>query len=135
MSHASWEVQKAIFEVLAADATLTELLGGASIYDRAPPDASFPYVTFADASAEDWSTQTSKGQLHIMTLDIWSRGAGRAEPLGIAEAIEAALTTASFSLAGHQLINLHLAQTEIGIDEDGETFHGMLQYRVVTEAI
>jgi len=129
MSHASWELQKALYGALIADVTLAGLLGGASIYDRAPPDASFPYVTFADASAEDWSTQTSAGKLHIVIIDVWSRATGRAEPLQIAEAIEAALAGASLSLSGHNLVNLHLSTGEIGIDDRTQTFRRRIEQR------
>ncbi len=133
MADAGWELQKALFALLAADTPLNILLGGPAIYDRAPPNADFPYLTFAGASATDWSTQTTRGQDHDVIIDVWSRDRGRGEALEIAAAIDTAISAASLTLAGHTLVNLTYQQTDIALDEDGETFHAVLSYRAVTE--
>jgi hypothetical protein len=133
MAHASFELQTALFALLAADGPLTALLGGPAIHDRAPPDAAFPYVTFGPAGGDDFSTQTGAGLEHRVVLDIWSRDNGRGEVLAIAEAIGTAIAGATVALPGHALVDLLHVATDIGLDEDGETFHGVLRYRAVTE--
>lgn len=133
MAEAAFELQTAIYARLAADAPLTTLLGGASIHDRAPPDATFPYVTFGPATGDDWSTQIETGLEHRIIIDVWSRDRGRGEPLAIADAIRTAIAGAALTLPGHALVSIDHRSTEIGLDEDGETFHAVLTYRAVTE--
>lgn len=133
MAEPGWELQKAIYSSLSADAGLTTLLGGPAIYDRAPANADFPYVTFSSANIADWSTQTDRGHEHEVRLDIWSRENGRGAALEIAAAIDAALSGAVLVLSGHDLINFTFEQSDIALDEDGDTFHAVLRYRAVTE--
>ena len=50
------ELQKAVFEALAGDAALAALIG-TRIFDHAPANVAFPYVTFGRTSIYDWSTR------------------------------------------------------------------------------
>ena len=79
------ELQKAVFEALAADAALTALLGGGKIYDHAPANVTFPYLTFGRTSIFDWSTGTESGTEQLFTLHIWSKAKGKKETLDIME--------------------------------------------------
>lgn len=133
MSNPGWALQKALYGALSADVPLTTLLGGAAIYDRAPPDAAFPYLTFSAATGLDWSTQTQMGTEHSLVIDVWSRNRGRGEALDIASAVTAAIAAATLSLSGFTLVNLNHEATDVALDEDGETFHAALRYRAVTE--
>lgn len=133
MAHASFELQAAVFGRLTADAALLTLLGGAAVHDRAPADAAFPYVTFGASNLQDWSTQTEDGLTHGIQIDVWSRERGRGEALRIAAAIEASLAGNPLSLASHATVNFALESTDVGLDEDGETYHAVLRYRAVTE--
>ena len=80
-------LRAAIRSILVLDTTLTGLLGGERIYDETPRTAETPYVTFADASARDWSAGGSRGHEHVFALSVWSRQGGDAEALGIAARI------------------------------------------------
>ena len=51
----SWSLQQGIYQALAGDPQVTGLLGGANIYDDAPQNASFPYLTFGQTTERDWS--------------------------------------------------------------------------------
>ena len=132
-SDASWALQQAIFAALAGDATLTGLLGGARIYDEAPQDAAFPYVTLGTSRALDWSTGTESGAEHVVTIHVWSEGGGKKEALAIMEAVRAVLDDAALTLTGHSLVNLRHVFSEARRDVDGELVHGVLRFRAVTE--
>jgi len=84
---ASWELQKGIYQTLAGDTSITGLLGGTNIYDDAPQSADYPYLTFGQSIARDWSTGTEDGLEHILTLHVWSRAGGKKETHEIIEAI------------------------------------------------
>ena len=127
------EVQKAIHAALSADTGVLALLGSARIYDHAPPDVSFPYITFGRTSIYDWSTGTESGTEQLLTLHVWSKGRGKKEAHVLVEAIGQRLNDAELALEGHALVNLRLEYSEVRFDEDQSVHHGLLRFRAVTE--
>ena len=133
MPSASWALQQAVFAALAEDAALLALLGGPRIYDDVPQGTAFPYVTFALSQVRDWSTSTEAGAEHTLTLHVWSQAKGRKETHEIMSALGSALHEQPLSLTGHRLINLRLEQSDARRETDGETYHGIVRFRAVTE--
>ena len=127
------ELQKAIFEELGQDAELVSALGGAQIYDHAPANVAFPYITFGRTSIYDWSTGTESGTEQLFTLHVWSKAKGKKEALEIMDLVKARLAGASLDLSGHHLVNLRFEFEEARFDEDQSVHHGLLRYRAVTE--
>ncbi|MEZ5841429.1 MAG: DUF3168 domain-containing protein [Hyphomicrobiales bacterium] len=135
MPQAGWALQKGVFDKLAADAVVTERLGGARIYDDVPRKAEFPYVTFGQSTLYDWSTGTEDGAEHVLTLHVWSNGGGKRETFEIMDAVTASLSGQSLALSGHHLVSLRLEFAEARRDPDRLTYHGILRFRAVTEPI
>ena len=135
MTSASWALQVSIHARLTADAALTTLLGGPKIYDDVPRGTSFPYVTFGLTSEKDWSTGTDDGREHTVTLHVWSRAAGRHQVETIGSAVAALLHDQALVLQGHHLVNLRQKFADARRDPDGETFHGIVRLRAVTEPV
>lgn len=135
MASAAWALQKSIFVVLMGDAGVTGLLGGARIYDDVPRGVDYPFVTFGNSTVRDWSTGSDGGGEHIVTLHVWSRANGRRETHEIMGALRTALHDEPLSLDGHRLVNLRHEFSEARRDPDGETYHGVVRYRAVTEPI
>ncbi|MGE0627337.1 MAG: DUF3168 domain-containing protein [Hyphomicrobiaceae bacterium] len=133
MASAAWSLQAAIYSALTGNAELAGLLGGAHIYDDVPRGASFPYITFGLTSERDWSTATETGSEHVVTLHVWSRAAGRSEVDGIFTVLRDALHDADLSLVGHRLVNLRQEFSDARREPDGETLHGIVRLRAVTE--
>ena len=133
MSAAGWELQKSVYGALIADAGLLGLLGAPRVYDDVPMDAAYPYVTIGETAIRDWSTGTEEGGEHILTLHVWSRGAGRKEAQVIMDAVRAALHGAPLAVSGHLLINFRHELSEARRETDGETYHGLVRFRAVTE--
>jgi hypothetical protein len=127
------ELQKALFEALAGDDALTGLLGGAKIFDQAPADARFPYVTFGRTSFYDWSTSTEGGVEQLFTLHVWSKAKGKKEILGIMERVKLRLNDADLALDTHRLVSLRVDYGEARHDEDVAVHHGLLRFRAVIE--
>lgn len=50
-------------------------------------------------------------------------------------ATQAALHDQPLALTGHRLINLRHEFSDVRRDADGDTFHGTVRFRAVTEAI
>jgi len=135
MSGASWELQKAVFAALGADAGVTALIGDpARIYDDAPAGAALPYVAIGEDIETDWSTATEAGSEHALTIHIWSRAGGRKEAKAILAAIRDALHDAAPALDDHAVVNLRFQFAHVLREPDGETWHGIARFRAVTEA-
>jgi hypothetical protein len=81
----------------------------------------------------DWSTGTEDGAEHELTLHVWSRAGGKKQVQEIMESVKAVLHDKPLLLEDHYLINLRYAFSEARLDPDGDTFHGIVRYRAVTE--
>jgi hypothetical protein len=133
MSSSGLALQRAIFAKLSSDSALIAALGAPRIYDDVPPRAKFPFLTFGQSTERDWSTGTDTGNEHLVTLHVWSRARGRSEAETAIAAAREALHDQALTLDGHRLINLRHEFSEARRDSDGETFHGIVRFRAVTE--
>lgn len=127
------DLQKAVFEALAGDGALTAALGGAKIFDHAPADIRFPYVTFGRTSVYDWSTSTENGTEQLFTLHVWSKAKGRKETLAVMEHVRLCLNDRALVPGPHRLVSLRLEYGEAGYDEEIAVHHGLLRFRAVIE--
>lgn len=135
MTGAAFELQRAIHAQLTGSAALSAAMGGVRIYDHAPLDARFPYLTHGRAGAQDWSSGTEEGTEHRLTLNVWSRARGRAEALGLMAMIAALVHDRPLTLPGHALINLRVETQEADYDDELSVYHGRLRLRAVTETL
>lgn len=133
MPSSSWALQKSIYEALSADAAVTGLLGAGRIYDDTPQRSPMPYLTFGQSTLRDWSTGTDAGDEHVLTLHVWSRAEGRRQTHEIMRALRNALHERALTLEGHHLVNLRHELSEARREPDGETYHGIVRLRAVTE--
>jgi len=134
-----WEMQKAVYDILRADAALIALAGdGASparttVYDRTPQDSAFPYIVVGEATALDWDTKSTDGMELTQTIHSWSRYSGAKEVKQIMGAIVDAIDGATMSLTGHTLILIRFEFSETLDDPDGRTRHGIQRFRALTQ--
>ncbi len=132
---ANWELQEALYGAFVGDANLTSLLGGSKIYDLAPRRTKPPYITIGMTQERDWSTSTEGGSEHVVTLHCWTENKGRKLADEILQSVKEIMASASLSMSNHGLVNLVYEFSEIRRDPDGETLHGLVRYRIVTEPI
>lgn len=135
MTSAAWSLQKALFAALSGDSALITLLGGARIHDDVPQGESFPYLTFGQSTLRDWSTGSEEGSEHVISLHVWSQARGRAEVHDIMNAARSALHGQPLRLTGHRLVNLCHEFSEARRTTDGDTTHGLMRFRAVTEPV
>jgi hypothetical protein len=135
MTSPGWDLQTAAYAALAADGALLALLGGARLYDHVPQNAALPFVVIDQAQLRDWSTGTERGSEHALMLHVWSRHEGKREVYEIADAVREVLDGAALTLSDHRLINLGHQFSDLKRDPDGETYHGVLRFRAVTEPL
>lgn len=133
MASASLALQTAIVAALRASAGVTGLVAADRILDHVPQGTRFPYVTLGQSSERDWSTGSDEGREHILTLHVWSRAAGKREVHEIMGAMRVALHDQPLALAGWRLVNLRHEYSDARRESDGETVHGLVRFRAVTE--
>jgi Protein of unknown function (DUF3168) len=129
----SWALQRGVYQALTGSLDLTRLLGGVRVYDHAPQSAPYPFITLGQSVIRDWSTGTEDSAEYNLTFHIWSRSGGKKQVHEIIETIKDVLPDQPLMLPDHHLINLRHEFSEARLDPDGDTFHGVVRYRVVTE--
>lgn len=116
------EVQRALYEALAPVA---------SVYDRVPLNAQFPYITIGDEQIVDDGNTCDEGWEVFSSVHIWSRdNSGFQEAkLLLAQAVPAIVGITSID--GHQLISVEVESTRIFRDPDGLTSHGVVSAKFI----
>ena len=122
MTSAQWELQKAVYQALRADAGLKAEIGDpARIFDDPPPEAPYPYLTIGEARASDYKGLDG-GLEHDLKLYAFSRYAGRREVKRILSAVYDALHDAALTLSGHDLVNIRFVFADAFRRLDGEIY-------------
>lgn len=113
MSEPLLALQGAIVDALKGDATLVALLGGAKIFEHAPPSTTHPWIAFDELRSAKTDVSGYRTREHRLSLLCVSRQPGTKEALAIAERVAAVLDDAPLALAGHRLVNLAAIAVEI----------------------
>ena len=127
-----WSLQRGIYQALANSSELGVLLGGPRVSAVPPQAASYPFISLGQSLVRDWSTGTEDGAEHLLTLHVWSRTGGKKQVHDVIEAIKSTLHDQPLTLVDHELVNIH-HDSEARPDPDGDTFHGIVRYRAVTQ--
>ena len=135
MPSASWALQQSVYAALTSDPQITALLGTVRVFDDVPQKTEFPYLTLGQSSVRDWSTGTEAGDEHLLTLHVWSRASGRKQTHEIMGALKNALHNRALALQGHRLINIVHQFSDARRDPEGDTYHGIVRLRAVTEPL
>ena len=135
MSSPVLALRRAILAALLADAALAAMLGGAHVYDEAPPGAPAPRIAFSDVQSRDWSAQNSRGAEQMVMLSVWSGARGTREALDIADRVVALLDEAPLTLAGHRLIDLRFVALATRREQNGRYARADIRFRATTEFV
>lgn len=132
-----WDVQAAVYGYLTSHSALTTLLptGANSIFDHVPDRVAFPYIASGDMTARSIATQGSSGRDIMLDIHAYSRAAGYKELKAIMAAIYNRLHQANFTITGHSLIMCEENQSDMTLENDGLTRHGVMRFRIITEPV
>lgn len=128
MTWAPTEAQKRIYTILAGDAALQTLLGGANkVFDYVPQNVSYPYVTMQIRPMSDRGNHTLEGVSFEYQINVWYRGAGLGD-LKVQEIqarIDELLHKQDICIEGWNVINHRRSSVNIIDDPDSVTKHGI----------
>lgn len=125
-------LQKALFQKLSSDTTLSALITG--VFDRPPQDIQFPYAQIGDMQGKDWSTKTSSGMEYEVKIHIWSREGGRRQSSLIMERIYNLLHQGSLSIETHALVQSWFVSAMSDLENDGVTYRSTMEFRVLMQS-
>ncbi len=127
MQPASLALQKALHQ------RLSSTLNNIAVYDGAPSDAVFPYVTIGEGRALIEGVDQINRHDHQCHVFVFSQHDGISETKEIVEEIHNVLAARSLSVEGHQLILLTITEMRWQSVSDGKTWRGQLTFRALTE--
>ncbi len=133
------ELATAVHAVLRDDPAVQYVLGGANdapprLYDAAPEDPVFPYLTYGPLRSEDIGADDTPLASHQMTLHLWSRYAGRAEVLNLLSQVTHALRADVVTAAGAlDVRSVSAIYADVLGAADGRTKHGLLRLAFTTQ--
>lgn len=130
---ASLELQTAVIAILRADAALVAMLAPKGIYDRVPPGAGYPLVSWGPEQAISDDASCIAGEEIFLQLDVWSRQPGFAETKKIASRVKLILHHADLAMPGPALVDIEVETIRYMRDPDGLTSHGVITLKAMTE--
>lgn len=110
---------------------------GSNVYDDFPSqDVAMPYIVMGEVSGRDWSDKFQPGQEVTSTIHIWSDYPGRKECAEMQDKILQALSREALNLGQNfRAVCSGLDMSEIIIDIDGVSRHGVLRIRYLIEEV
>ncbi|WP_066710748.1 DUF3168 domain-containing protein [Celeribacter ethanolicus] len=126
-------LQTAVFQALAADATLDGLVGGA-IYDAAPA-GTIPalYVSLGPEDVTDASDKTGHGARHEFTVSVVSDSAGFLASKQVAARLSDILVDADLTLSRGTLVGLWFVSAKARRVQDSDVRRIDLKFRARVE--
>lgn len=122
----TFNIQAAIYTALSGNIT-------PAVYDHVPEDSTFPYVVIGEDLANEFDTDTEQGYETLITFHIWSRYRGKKEIKDTDKEIYDMLHRQDLTISGQYTINLMWENSETILDADGLTYHGIVEYRLISE--
>lgn len=127
------ELAASLRALLAASTEVKAVLGDpARLYDRAPNNAVFPYLSLARMETTPLDRAGADALQHVVTLHVWSRHDGQAEALRALSAIRTALHNARPAPETRQITLLNVTYTDIFRSDDDVTL-AVIRLRAITE--
>ncbi|MDO1581557.1 DUF3168 domain-containing protein [Rhizobium oryzicola] len=124
----------AIHARLSGDAAIVAEVGSQGICDRLLPRMQLPAVILSEVETRDYSTATEEGFEHILTLEVWASGEGRARAQEIAALVRLSLQDADLTLAdGGTLVSLSHQTSRSRREPKTKLSIVEMRFRAVTE--
>lgn len=122
MSKIAWPLQSALYAALAPQ------LAPIAVYDDAPPEAQFPYVTLGEMTADQAGDKGQDAERVSVTLHVWSRKSGRREVKELTARVRAAVHGATLTVAGADPVQLRYEFSNDFLEVETMTKHGVIRF-------
>lgn len=126
-------LQQAVYDQLSGYPGMPAVYDDVPVDVKGQPAVAFPYVVIGEDTHIPFDTDDSLGSESTLTLHTWSRYRGKKECKEIMALNYDALTRQSLAVDGYDLITIEFEYSEVVLDPDGITRHGVQRFRALTE--
>jgi Protein of unknown function (DUF3168) len=134
MTHALLALREAIRSHAITDTSLAaQLIMPTTIFDEPPRGATGVYITFGEATTQDWSSDTV-GHAHSVKLHVWSVPGSSHPALLAAERLAEILHDTNLTLTNHRLVLLRVENVDLKRDPLTRLMRVDVTLRALTEA-
>ena len=133
----AWPLQEALFTALCQNPLCAEHFNG-QIYDAplpfvgdAAPDGL--YLILGDEEAQDWSTASDQGAVHLVSLNIHAPRRGFAEAKRAAAEISDALLAGVLTPSRGRVVNIRFVDARTHREEAGALRRIEMRFRITLE--
>lgn len=123
------------FETQLQTTIFAQLDGNISgeVYDDPPKRASYPYAVIGDDSFIPFDTDTTVGRDVIASIHIWDNYNGKKRIKEIMGEIDSILNRANLAITGYHSINCVFDSSDVFLEPDGKTRHGVITFRLLID--
>jgi Protein of unknown function (DUF3168) len=126
-------LQKLVLDTLTADLGVAYVVGD-RIYDRARPNATFPFISFGPTSVVLVQDDCLEGRTETLQIDIWSTDqAGMLQAKQICDLVIKALNGLEAELEDGYATDIRVVLSQVITDPDGITSHGVIQIEALID--
>lgn len=134
MSSGPLELQKAVYSSLSSDTDLRSKIGLNRVFDSVPDRQAFPFVTIGEAEFAPFDSHTQDGFEGTFLVHTWTRNSsagarGRAEAHAIMSDVYRILHNVDLTVSGYRVIVLRFDFSNVVVDPDGLTYHGVTRFK------
>jgi hypothetical protein len=109
-------------------AALSPAVAPVLVYDDAPAEAAFPYITLGEATSDQGGDKSQDGERVTVTLHAWSRKSGRREVKELAAKVRAALHNTTLTVAGADPVQLRYEFSTDFLEPETMTKHAVIRF-------
>ena len=134
----AWPLQEGLYSLICADPSCAEAFGF-NVFDAAPPgsDAGLVpegvYLTFGDEDVADWSTATTNGAVHMVTMTIHAPRRGFAEAKKAASAVSDAVMSGALTLSRGKVVTVRFVDARTRRAEADALRQIDMRFRITVE--
>lgn len=131
MSDGRLLLQKAIYSRLTSDAPLMAKLTG--VFDFIPDNQAYPFIQIGEVDFSPFDTQTFDGFEGMVTINLWHRSGsrGRAALHDIQNDVYNLLHKWIPSISGYTVVSMRFDFSNIIVDPDAVTYHGVQRFKIL----
>jgi hypothetical protein len=134
MNEALVSLQKAIYETLNNDVTMSAMVNG--VHDFVPEGTEFPYVVIEPGKTKDWSTVSTVGYEVELMVMAYSNQPGSKPVLEIADQLHHLLNNAELTLdGGHRAVDIRFRNGEVKRSKNESVYVAMSSFIAFVEMV
>lgn len=129
---ATWEYQKALYDVLKVSNELQVVVNG--VFDlMANPNTEYPYVVVGECAEADLPMQHTEARELTSNVHVFSAYRGKKEVVSVGDLIVGLLHRRILAMTGWAMV-LHTYMDTQMLSEPGPIFHGIFRFRARVQA-